>query len=155
MLRSRYQTLREEIDWIDRYQGREQTLETGDPGLLPIAVAYLVLLEVNGQLAFGRADPLLIVLLISTGIVTAVPLLWFGYAARHLPLTTVGFLQYLSPTGTFFLGVFAYHEPFTRAHLITFSLIWIALAIFSFDILARWRSVRRQPATKIALPVVR
>ena len=123
--------------------------------LVPIAVAYLVLLEVNAHLVFGRADPLLIVLLISTGIVTAVPLLWFGYAARHLPLTTVGFLQYIAPTGTFFLGVFAYHEPFTRAHLITFSLIWIALAIFSFDILARWRSVRRQPTAEVALPVVR
>jgi chloramphenicol-sensitive protein RarD len=114
--------------------------------LMPMAVGYLVFLRTNGALVFGRADGLLTVLLISTGIVTAVPLLWFGYAARHLPLTTVGFLQYLAPTGSFFLGVFAYHEPFTRGHLITFSLIWIALAIFSFDVFTRWRSVRSRAA---------
>ena len=114
--------------------------------LMPIAVGYLVFLRASGGLVFGRADGLLTILLISTGIVTAVPLLWFGYAARHLPLTTVGFLQYLAPTGSFFLGVFAYHEPFTRGHLITFSLIWIALAIFSFDVFTRWRSVRSRAA---------
>ena len=81
-------------------------------------------------------------MLISTGVVTAVPLLWFGHAARHLRLTTVGFLQYLSPSGSFFLGVFLYHEPFTRGHLITFSLIWAALAIFTWEAITRWRSRR-------------
>jgi chloramphenicol-sensitive protein RarD len=80
--------------------------------------------------------------LISTGIVTAVPLFWFGHAARYLRLTTIGFLQYLAPTGSFFLGVFLYHEPFTRSHLITFSLIWIALAIFTAEVVLRWRSAR-------------
>jgi chloramphenicol-sensitive protein RarD len=110
--------------------------------LVPIALTYLIFLGEHGQLAFGRTDWWLTILLISTGVVTAVPLVWFGYAARHLRLTTVGFLQYLAPTGSLCLGVFAYHEPFTRAHLITFSLIWIALAIFTFDALTRWRSRR-------------
>lgn len=118
--------------------------------LVPIAIGNLLFLRVNGTLIFGRADGLLTILLISTGVVTAVPLVWFGYAARHLRLTTVGFLQYLSPMGTFFLGVFAYHEPFTRGHLITFSLIWIALVIFSFDIYSRWRSVRSHAAIAAA-----
>ena len=85
---------------------------------------------------------LLSCLLISTGIVTAIPLFWFGYAARHLRLTTLGFLQYLSPTGSFFLGVFLYHEPFTRGHLITFVLIWMALVIFTAEAVLRWRSNR-------------
>jgi len=110
--------------------------------LVPIALTYLIFLGEHGQLAFGRTDWWLTILLISTGVVTAIPLVWFGYAARHLRLTTVGFLQYLAPTGSLCLGVFAYHEPFTRAHLITFSLIWIALAIFTFDALTRWRSRR-------------
>lgn len=110
--------------------------------LLPIATAYLVFRQINGQLVFGREDGWLTFLLITTGVVTAVPLLWFGYAARHLRLTTVGFLQYLAPTGSFLLGVFAFHEPFTRAHLMTFSLIWVALAIFSFDVFTRWRRGR-------------
>jgi chloramphenicol-sensitive protein RarD len=71
-----------------------------------------------------------------------VPLFWFGFAARHLRLTTIGFLQYLSPTGSFFLGVFLYHEPFTRGHLITFALTWIALVIFTGEAVMRWRSTR-------------
>ena len=94
------------------------------------------------EIHFGRENINLSILLVSTGIVTAVPLFWFGYAARHLRLTTLGFLQYLSPTGSFFLGVFAYHEPFTRSHVITFGLIWIALAIFTFEAVIRWRSGR-------------
>ena len=110
--------------------------------LLPLAIVYLIFLRYNGGLIFGSAGLRLSILLISTGVVTAVPLLWFGHAARHLRLTTVGFLQYLSPSGSFFLGVFLYHEPFTRGHLITFSLIWAALAIFAWEAITRWRSSR-------------
>jgi chloramphenicol-sensitive protein RarD len=110
--------------------------------LVPVAIAYLILLETRGDLNFDQGGILFSLLLISTGIVTAVPLFWFGYAARHLRLTTIGFLQYLSPTGSFFLGVFLYHEPFTRSHLITFGLIWVALGIFTFEAVTRWRSVR-------------
>src|SRR4051812_5720838 len=109
--------------------------------IAPLALIYLVLLSRHGNLHFGRDSWSVTVLLLSTGVVTAVPLLWFGYAARHLRLTTVGFLQYLAPTGSFCLGVFAYHETFTRGHLITFSLIWIALIVFTIDALTRWRSV--------------
>ena len=114
--------------------------------IVPLAILYLAFLSVRGQLAFGHISPRLSILLMSTGIVTAVPLLWFGHAARHLRLTTIGFLQYLAPTGTFFLGVFVYHEPFTRAHLITFGLIWVALAIFTGEAVFRWRSLRRREA---------
>jgi len=92
-------------------------------------------------------------LLISTGIVTGLPLVWFGHAARHLRLTTLGFLQYLSPSCSFFLGVFLYHEPFTRAHLITFTFIWIALVIFTAEAIWRWRSGRERE--DMAEPVAR
>jgi chloramphenicol-sensitive protein RarD len=114
--------------------------------LVPLAIAYLIYLGIDGGLFFGHAGWLLTILLISTGIVTAVPLFWFGYAARNLRLTTLGFLQYLTPIGSFFLGVFLYREPFTRGHLITFGLIWIALAIFTADALLRWRSMRAREA---------
>jgi len=110
--------------------------------LVPIGIAYLIYLQTHDTLMFGQVDWQLSILLVSTGVITAVPLLWFGYAARHLRLTTLGFLQYLSPTATFFLGVFLYHEPFTRGHLITFSLIWIALGLFTWEAVARWRSSR-------------
>lgn len=114
--------------------------------LVPIAIAFLVLLRVRGNLFFGSDGLWLSVLLLTTGVVTAVPLLWFGYAARHLRLTTVGFLQYIAPTCSFLLGVFVYHEPFSRAHLITFSLIWLALGIFTFEAITRLRAGRASAA---------
>jgi chloramphenicol-sensitive protein RarD len=110
--------------------------------LLPLAIVFLIYLQQSNALIFGRAGCWLSILLVSTGVVTSVPLLWFGYAAQHLRLITVGFLQYLSPIGSFFLGVFLYHEPFTRGHLVTFVLIWIALAIFTAEAVLRWRSSR-------------
>jgi chloramphenicol-sensitive protein RarD len=119
--------------------------------LVPAAIAYLFVLKTNGTLVFDRGGWWLSILLISTGVVTAVPLFWFGYAARYLRLTTLGFLQYLAPTGSFFLGVFLYHEPFTRGHLITFGLIWIALAMFTGEAIFRWRSSRVRDAMESAV----
>ena len=110
--------------------------------LVPFAFVFLIYLQHSGALMFGRVGSPLSILLISTGVVTAIPLFWFGYATRHLRLITVGFLQYLSPIGSFFLGVFLYHEPFTRGHLITFALIWLALALFTGEAVFRWRSSR-------------
>jgi len=118
--------------------------------LVPLAIAYLIFLKTNGQLLFGSADISFSILLVSTGIVTALPQVWFGHAAQHLRLTTLGFLQYLAPTGTFFLGVFAYHEPFTRNHLVTFALIWIALAIFTGEAVMQWR---RRSVPGMAMPI--
>jgi chloramphenicol-sensitive protein RarD len=80
--------------------------------------------------------------LLCAGVVTAVPLLWFAGAARRLRLATMGFLQYLSPTGQFLLAVFAYREPFTRTSLLSFSLIWIALVIYSADSLRAYHLSR-------------
>jgi chloramphenicol-sensitive protein RarD len=114
--------------------------------LAPIATIYLLILHRRGALVFGSQNLSLSLLLISSGVITALPLVWFGHAARHLRLTTIGFLQYLAPSCTFFLGVFLYHETFTRAHLITFTMIWIALAIFTIEAIWRWRSVRVRQA---------
>jgi chloramphenicol-sensitive protein RarD len=119
--------------------------------LVPFALVFLIYLQRSGTLMFARAGWSLSMLLISTGVVTAVPLFWFGYATRHLRLITVGFLQYLSPIGSFFLGVFLYHEPFTRGHLITFVLIWLALALFTGEAVLRWRSSRVRAIATCAL----
>ena len=110
--------------------------------LLPLAVVYLLVLQTKGALFFGPVHWKESLILISSGLVTGLPLVWFGHAARHLRLTTIGFLQYLAPSGTFFLGVFLYQETFTRAHLITFGLIWTALAIFTFEMIRLWRANR-------------
>ena len=137
---------------------RKQSGTAAIPGLFfetvllaPIALAYLTLLQIRGQLVFAHDGWWLSALLLTTGIVTAVPLVWFGHAARHLRLTTVGFLQYLSPTCSFLLGVFVYHEPFSRAHLITFSLIWLALIVFTAEAVTRLRAERRRTILREAI----
>lgn len=119
--------------------------------LTPVAIAYLLFLHSRGGGVAGFDQANISLLLISTGIVTGLPLVWFGHAARHLRLTTIGFLQYLAPSGTFFLGVFLYNEPFTTAHLITFGLIWIALAIFTWEMVRMWRAAR--PVPGLAPPI--
>jgi chloramphenicol-sensitive protein RarD len=68
--------------------------------------------------------------LIGTGAVTSIPLLMFASAARQIPLTMIGVLQYIAPTIQFLIGVFLYHEPFDQSRLIGFSLVWLALIIF-------------------------
>src|SRR6476660_10337860 len=114
--------------------------------LLPLALVYLVLLANRGALTFGPSHLSLSVILTTSGIVTAVPLIWFGYAARHLRLVTIGFLQYLSPSISFILGLFVYHETFTRQHFITFLLIWFALVLVSAEAVLRWRTSKRVAA---------
>ncbi len=114
--------------------------------LTPIALGYLIALHWREALIFPRTDAAHALLLCSTGIVTALPLVWFGHAARHLRLTTLGFLQYLSPSGSFLVGVFLYREPFTFGQLITFGLIWIGLAMFTAEAAYRWRSGSAEPA---------
>jgi chloramphenicol-sensitive protein RarD len=117
--------------------------------LTPLAIIYLLNLQWAGSLSFSSAHWPLALLLVSTGVVTGLPLVWFGHAARHLRMTTVGFLQYLAPSGSFLLGVFLYHEPFTHNHLITFALIWAALAIFTTEAVHRWHSGRDRTATAV------
>jgi chloramphenicol-sensitive protein RarD len=114
--------------------------------LLPLALVYLVILANRGALTFGPLHLALSAILTTSGIVTAVPLIWFGYAARHLRLVTIGFLQYLSPSISFILGLFVYHETFTRQHFITFLLIWIALVLVSAEAVLRWRATKRVAA---------
>jgi len=117
--------------------------------LTPVAFVYLIALQKGKGLIFGAVDWSFALLLVSTGVVSGLPLVWFGHAARHLRMTTIGFLQYLSPSGSFLLGVFLYHEPFTRNHLITFGLIWTALAIFTTEAVHRWHSGRDRPGTTV------
>ena len=104
------------------------TLETGI--VFPIALLYLAFVALNGTGAFFRDGAQIDLLLIGAGIVTTIPLLMFASAARQIPLTVVGLLQYIAPTMQFLIGVFLYKEPFDRAHLIGFGIVWIALIIF-------------------------
>jgi chloramphenicol-sensitive protein RarD len=104
------------------------TLETAL--VFPIALIYLGIVNFNGSGAFLHEGPATDLLLIGTGIVTSIPLLMFASAARQIPLTMIGILQYIAPTIQFLIGVFLYHEPFDRSRMIGFGLVWIALIIF-------------------------
>lgn len=121
-----------------RKQARVDTLvgSTIETALLaPIAAIYLGALAAQGGGALGHASAGTVVLLVATGVVTAGPLLLFTAAARRLPLSTVGFLQYLAPTGQFLIAVFAFGEPFAHEQLVAFALIWAGLAAFSVDLI--------------------
>lgn len=104
------------------------TLETA--AMFVPAVGYLVFLEVQGAGSFGHVGLLENVLMALAGVVTAVPLLLFSSAARSIPLSTIGILQYIAPTIQFSLGVFVYGESFTPQRLIGFSIVWLALILF-------------------------
>jgi chloramphenicol-sensitive protein RarD len=97
--------------------------------------AFLLLFyqEAAGSGAFGHSSLTVTFLLIFTGVATGLPLLWFAAAARLIPLTTIGVLQYIAPTMQFLLGVYLYHEPFTASRLLGFSLIWLALIIYTVE----------------------
>ena len=104
------------------------TLETAM--VLPIALTYLVFVEINGTGAFLHDGARIDLFLAGAGVVTTIPLLMFASAAKQIPLTMIGILQYIAPTLQFFIGVFIYKEPFIRSHLIGFGIVWVALIIF-------------------------
>jgi chloramphenicol-sensitive protein RarD len=97
------------------------------------ALAVLVTIALQGNLAFGTVSVGNSLLLASTGIVTAVPLLFFASATRRLPLSVIGLLQYLAPVLQFAVGVGIRHEPLPTAELIGFALVWVALVVLTVD----------------------
>ena len=111
-----------------------------ETGLLaPIAVAFLVARGVAGHGALGVVGPMQSGLLLCAGPITAVPLALFTFGARRLPLSTVGLLQYVAPTGQFLLAVGSYGERFSAIHAASFACIWTALGIFTWDFRVRLR----------------
>jgi chloramphenicol-sensitive protein RarD len=113
----------------------------------PVAIVFLSLLIGQGGSVVGKASISIHLLLIGTGLVTAVPLVWFTRGARRIPLSSVGFIQYLAPTCHLLLGVFLYKEPFTRVHAVSFVLIWIALLIFSISQIRLMRRSEPEPVS--------
>ena len=107
------------------------TLETAI--VFPIALIYLAFVNLTGSGAFLHDGAFVDAFLIGAGLVTTIPLLLFASAAKQIPLTIVGLLQYIAPTIQFLLGVFVYKEPFDHAHFIGFSIVWVALIIFAME----------------------
>lgn len=97
----------------------------------PIALIYITFLQVDGSSSFATISITTTLLLIGAGVATALPLLWFAEGARRIPLSLMGFLQYIAPTITLLLGIFLFHETFTFIDFIGFLFIWTALIIFT------------------------
>jgi len=127
---------------------RKKVVVGGMPGLfietvllLPLAIAWFIWIQSTGQAAFASGGTEQTFWLAMAGPVTVVPLLLFALAARRLPLTTIGFMQFLAPTLQFGTGIY-YGETLTTAHLICFSFIWVAVIFFSYD---AFQSSRKKP----------
>jgi len=110
--------------------------------LAPAALAWLAWLASRGDLVFASSGPAFSAYLVLAGVVTSLPLVLFASAANHIPLSSVGFLQYIAPSLQFLLAVFAFGEAFTPADAVSFALIWTGLGVYSFDQLQRARRDR-------------
>lgn len=107
--------------------------------VMPFAAGWLIWQAWHGLGALGHVSVGTTFLVLCTGAVTSIPLLCFGIAARNLRLTTVGLLQYITPTLAFIQGIFIFHETVSAGRMLTFACIWLALIVYTLD---SWRHVR-------------
>jgi chloramphenicol-sensitive protein RarD len=110
----------------------------------PLGVIYMVYLFLQGNSSFFTISPTIDMLLIGAGAATATPLLFFAIGARKIPLSTLGFLQYIAPTISLILGVFVYGEHFSKSHLLAFVFIWSALTIYSLSKTKLFANIAKQ-----------
>lgn len=121
--------------------------------LLPLAAGYLLWLWLEGQGSMAAGNMNEVLLLSLGGPLTVIPLVAFAAAALRLPLTTLGFFQYLAPSITFLLAIYVYGEPFQASQAITFGCIWLALLVFSLEGLHQQRRGRQQRRRALASSV--
>lgn len=101
--------------------------------ILPVALIYVFYVQSTGVGSYGTGSWNTTILLTCAGVVTALPLLWFAQGARKVTLSTMGFIQYLSPSISLLIGVFIFKEAFTATHLLSFGIIWVALIVYAFS----------------------
>ncbi len=116
--------------------------------LTPPAIAYITWLASNGQSHFLGTGAANMWLLLGCGVITAVPLLLYANGAKRLRLSTIGILQYTAPTMIMLIGVFVFAEPFGRARMIAFPMIWAALILYTFAMLRQLRASRHAGAAR-------
>ena len=131
--------------------GAVTSLTTETLVLAPPAAALLVWLELHGEGHFTDNPPWQALLLVSVGLATVVPLLFFAAAARRVPLSTVGLLQYMTPTLQLLCGVLLLGEHMSPARWAGFGLVWVALVVLTADTLQA--ASRRRTAARVAEPV--
>jgi chloramphenicol-sensitive protein RarD len=119
--------------------GATESLAYETTVIAPFAVAFLVWLSAQGQATFASHGAGHALLLATTGVVTAVPLICFGAAATRVSMVTLGLLQYLAPILQFALGVLYFHEAMPAGRWAGFCLVWVALAMFTFEAVTQRR----------------
>jgi chloramphenicol-sensitive protein RarD len=107
------------------------------------SILWLLYLDRNGSGSFLNSRTEITLLLMGASVVTALPLLLFNLGAKRVTLATLGFMQYIAPSCMFIMAVFIFGEPFIRAQLISFVMIWAALAVYSFDSVIVYRKHER------------
>jgi chloramphenicol-sensitive protein RarD len=111
--------------------------------LLPLGIAQLIWLSGLVQIQFGNSGLIPSLGLAGYGVLTAIPLLLFGAAAKRVPLSYIGFMQYLTPTLQFLIGLLIFQEPMPTARWLGFVMVWLALSLLTFDALRQLRSRSR------------
>jgi len=129
--------------------GAVESLSAETAILAPVAFIYLAFLASTDSSAFVTEGPQMAVLLASLGVITVVPLLFFGASATRIPLTWIGLLQYTAPVLQFLIGVYVYNEPMPASRWIGFALVWSALVILAIDSLIAVRRGRARPDLEI------
>jgi chloramphenicol-sensitive protein RarD len=119
----------------------------------PVALGYVIFLMATGASTFGNQGAGHVALIIGTGLITVLPLLCFGGAATRIPLSTLGLMQYLTPTVQFILGLVVFGEPMPLMRWFGFGLIWLALVLFTFETLRNRQRVRSSADADAAVPV--
>ena len=117
--------------------------------LAPIAIVALVVMQLTTGLTIGTISPLHTAVMLSVGVLTAIPLLLFAAAARRLPLVYLGLVQYLAPILQLIIGVWLLHEAMPPERWLGFGIVWVALAILTIDMFARGRSSRTDAAPEL------
>jgi chloramphenicol-sensitive protein RarD len=107
--------------------------------LLPPALVYMYWLARHSAMGFLHQSVGIDLLLLGSSLATVVPLIWFNMAAQKLPLSILGFFQYIAPTMSFLIAVYLFGEHFTRGHAVAFTCIWLALALVSIEPFRRAR----------------
>ena len=120
-----------------------QSLTSETAVLMPVAIAVLVWVEISGQSTIAMNSPAHPLLLASTGVVTAAPLLLFAGAARRVPLVTIGLLQFITPVLQLLCGVLLLDETMSFSRWVGFAIVWVALLVLTFDSIRSVRSRRR------------
>ena len=120
-----------------------QSLTSETAVLMPVAIAVLVVVEISGQSTIAMNSPAHPLLLASTGVVTAAPLLLFAGAARRVPLVTIGLLQFITPVLQLLCGVLLLDETMSLSRWVGFAIVWVALLVLTFDSIRSVRTRRR------------